>query len=340
MKKYPKVSFIILNWNGRKWLEQLLPTVTKVAYPNTEVIVVNNGSTDDSVGFLKKHYKDIKVIELEKNVGYAKANNIGVSKAKGEYVLLINNDTKVTPTFLNPLVEDLKDSSIGAVQPQIRSMIYPKLLDSVGSYFTCTGFLYHFGYMKPWNKKKYQDKLFAYSIKGACFLMRKKEYLKLGGLDEDFVCYVEETDLCHRVWLSGKKVLYDPRSVMYHWGGGDMQIMTKDETTMYRSFRNRFLSYVKNLSVVELFKIIPVLFVFSEIFVVMSIVKGEFRRAFGAQIGILSVLFYLPKTLQKRKFIQKNIRKVSDREIKRYVYQNPRFSYYYHFFNNPGGYKD
>ena len=339
MKK-PLVSLIILNWNGKKWLSQCLPTVKKITYKPVEIIVVNNGSSDDSAEFLKKNYKDIKVIELKKNVGYAKANNIGVSKAKGEYVLLMNNDTKVIPNFLNSLVEDLKNPTVGAVQPQIRSMIHPKLLDSVVSYFTYTGFLYHFGYMKPWNKKKYQDKLFAYSIKGACFLMRKKEYLSLGGLDEDFVCYVEETDLCHRVWLSGKKVMYDPRSVIYHWGGGDMQVMTKDETTMFRSFRNRFLSYIKNLSLVKLIQILPVLFIFSEIFIVMSLVKGEFRRALGAQLGILSVLFYLPNTLQKRKFIQKNIRKVSDKKIMEHAYKNPKFSYYFLSFKNPTAYKD
>ncbi|MCL5434977.1 MAG: glycosyltransferase family 2 protein [Patescibacteria group bacterium] len=338
--KTPPVSIIILNWNGKKWLKGCLPTVRRIKYKPLEVIIVNNGSTDDSAKFIRDKYPEVRVIELKKNVGYAKANNIGVSKAKGEYVLLMNNDTKVTPNFLKPLAEDLKDSAIGVVQPQIRSMIYPKLLDSVVSYFTYTGFLYHFGYMKPWNKEKYQKKTFAYSIKGACFLMRKKEYLELGGLDEDFVCYVEETDLCHRVWLSGKKVLYDPRSIMYHWGGGDMQVMTKDETTMLRSFRNRFLSYIKNLSIVELLKVLPALFIFSEIFVVMSIIKGEFRRAFGAQLGILTVLLYLPQAVRKRKFIQKNIRKVSDKQINEYVYKNPRFSYYLLSFRNPSAYKD
>jgi GT2 family glycosyltransferase len=266
---------------------------------------------------------------------------VGVKSAKGKYVLLLNNDTELTPDFLNKLVGDLEDdSSIGIIQPQMRSLINPKLLDSVCSYLTSTGYMYHFGYMKPWKNKKYQSQLFAYSIKGACFIMSRKDYIKLGGLDEDFVCYVEETDLCHRMWLSGKKVLYEPESVMYHWGGGDMQVMTKNETTMLRSFRNRFLSYIKNFSIIELGKILPALFIFSEMFIIMLFIKGEFRKALGAQIGILTVPLYLPKILKKRKFIQKNIRKVSDSEINKYIYKNPRLSYFILSVGNPSAYKD
>lgn len=338
---YPLVSFVILNWNGKKWLEQCLPTVKAITYINKEIILVNNGSTDDSADFVKKKFPEIKIVEIKKNKGYAGANNIGVKSAKGKYVILLNNDTRLTPNFLDKLVEDLEnDNSIGIVQPQMRSLIKPKLLDSVCSYLTFTGYMYHYGYMKPWKEKKYQNKLFAYSIKGACFMISKKDYLNLGGLDEDFVCYVEETDLCHRMWLSGKKVLYEPESVMYHWGGGDMQVMTKDEITMFRSFRNRFFSYIKNFSIKELFKIIPALFVFSEIFILMLFIKGEFKKAFGAQIGILTVPFYLSGLLKKRKFIQKRIRKVSDSEINKYIYKNPRLSYYILSVGDPSAYKD
>ena len=239
MKKNPLVSIIILNWNGKRWLKGCLPTIRRVKYEPIEVIVVNNGSTDDSASFLHNNFPEVKVVEIKKNVGYAAANNIGVKNASGEYVLLINNDTKVTANFLKPLVDALeKDQSIGVIQPQVRSLINTRLLDSVVSYLTSTGFMYHFGYMKPWKNKKYQKRMYGFSIKGACFMMRRKEYINLGGLDEDFVCYVEESDLCYRVWLSGKKVMYEPGSIMYHWGGGDMQVMTKDEVTMVRSYRN------------------------------------------------------------------------------------------------------
>lgn len=341
MKKNPLVSLIILNWNGKKWLKSCLPTVEKISYKPLEVIVVNNGSTDDSAEFLRENFPKVKIVVIKKNVGYAKGNNIGVSKARGKYVVLMNNDTKVTPNFLNPLVALLeKDPSVGAVQPQMRSLIHPKLLDSVVSYLTNTGFMYHFGYMKPWNKSIYNKTLYGFSIKGACFMIARKDYNYLDGLDEDFVCYVEETDLCNRIWLSGKRVVYEPKSIMYHWGGGDMQVMTKDETTMYRSYRNRFLLFIKNASVPNLIKTLPILFVFCEAFIILTLIKGNFKRALGAQLGIFSVPFMLPKMLKKRSYIQNKIRRVSDDEIYKYVVRNPRFSYYYHFFSNPEGYKD
>jgi GT2 family glycosyltransferase len=171
-------------------------------------------------------------------------------------------------------------------------------------------------------------------------MIRRDDYIKLGGLDEDFVCYVEESDLCHRIWLSGKKVLYEPSVHIYHWGGGDMQVMTKDEVTMYRSYRNRFFSYIKNLSIFELIKILPILLIFCEGFIAMTILSGSLRRAAGAQLGILSVIVSLPRMLKKRKYVQQKIRKVSDSEINKYVLRNPRLSYYFHFFKNPASYKD
>lgn len=339
--KNPLVSIIILNWNGKKWLEQGLPTVKKINYRPLEVIIVNNGSTDDSAEFVKKNYPSFRLLSIQKNRGFAGANNYGVKHAKGKYVLLLNNDTKVTPNFVSVMVSTMeKDPSIGAIQPQLRSLIYPKLIDSAVSYLTSTGFMYHFGYMKPWNKKIYEKPLYGYSIKGACMMLLREDYIKLGGLDEDFVCYVEESDLCHRVWLSGKKVLYQPDVHIYHWGGGDMQVMTKDEVTMFRSYRNRFFSYIKNLSTFELLKTLPLLFLFCEGFIGMTFLSGNFKRAIGAQLGMISVLVSLPKILKKRAYIQKNIRKVSDSEINQLVLRNPRFSYYYHFFKAPGGYKD
>ncbi len=341
MSKSPLVSLIILNYNGKKWLKNCLPTVKKISYKPLEVIIVNNGSTDDSAEFIKKNFPEVKIVEIKKNVGYAKGNNIGVSKARGKYVVLMNNDTEVTPSFLNPLVSLLEnDPIIGAVQPQMRSLIYPKLLDSVVSYLTSTGFMYHFGYMKPWKENFYNKRFYGFSIKGACFIISRKDYNYLGGLDEDFVCYVEETDLCNRIWLSGKKVAYEPKSIMYHWGGGDMQVMTKDEITMYRSYRNRFLLFIKNANISNLIKILPILFIFCEAFILMTLIKGNFKRALGAQLGVLSVPFALPKMLKKRKYIQNKIRKVPDSEIYKYTFRNPRFSYYYHFFTNPGGYID
>lgn len=341
MKK-PLVSFVILNWNGRKRLAKCLASVEKIKYSPFEIVVVNNGSTDDSAEFLKKNYPKIRVIEFKKNVGYARGKNTGVKKANGKYILALDNDTVVTPGFLSPLVEDLeKNKDIGIVQPQIRSMIDKKILDSVVSYFTFSGFLYHLGYMKPYNKEIYQIPLFAYGIKGACFLIRKNDYEKLGGMDESFFAYVEETDLCHRIWLSGKKVFYDPRGVIYHWGGGDSMILTKSEVTIFRSFRNRITSYIKNLSVSELMKLLPVHILLCEMFAVILFLKLDYKRGFAVQLGILYPFFNLQKILSKRRHIQRKLRKVSDKKIMPFITRNPKFSYYLYLSkDNLGEYPD
>jgi GT2 family glycosyltransferase len=332
----PKVSIIILNYNGKKWLEKCLPTWKKETYLNKEVIVVNNGSTDDSAEFVKKKHPEVRLLDIHPNRGFAGGNNYGVQKAKGKYVLLINNDTKVSSSLLAPMVELMeKDESIGVVQPQMRNMVQTDCNDAVASFYTSTGFLYHYGYFQKINKKQYQKQMLCYSIKGACMMMRKDDYIRLGGLDEDFVCYVEETDLCHRVWLDGKKVLFYPKSYMYHYGGGDMSIMEKSETTIFRSFRNRYISYIKNLSVKELLKVLPLHFILCEGFVIMTLLKGKFKKAAAIQHGIIWWMFHMPSILEKRKYIQTKIRKVSDEEIMQQIKHEPPLSYYHHLFSNP-----
>ena len=153
MKK-PLVSIIILNWNGKKWLKRCLPTISKIKYKPLEVIIVNNGSTDDSGEFVKKNFPKFRLLNIKKNRGFAGANNYGIARATGKYVLLLNNDTTVTPNFVGKLVEVMEnDPTIGVIQPQLRSLIKKDLIDSAVSYLTSTGFMYHFGYMKPWKEK-------------------------------------------------------------------------------------------------------------------------------------------------------------------------------------------
>lgn len=333
-----KVTILIPNYNGKKWLEQCLPTVEKATYPNKEILVVNNGSTDDSGEFLRKNYPNVRVVEIKKNRGYAGANNFGVKKASGKYVLFLNNDTTVTPNFLEPLVEKIEsDKTIGAVQPQIRHMVKKEVIDSIGSFFTFTGFLYHYGYFQPHKERKYQKELSVYSVKGACFLMKKKDYIDLEGIDESFVTYIEESDLCHRILLSGKKIIYVPQSVVHHFGGGDMSIMTKSEVVIFRSFRNRFVSYIKNLSIKKLFLVLPIHFLLCEFLIVMSIFRGKFKQAIASQIGVVGWIPNLPSIFKKRKYIQSRIRKINDEELFASVEHNPSFTYYSHFFFDPYG---
>jgi GT2 family glycosyltransferase len=336
MTTKPRVSIIILNYNGKKWLAQCLPTWRKVTYPDVEVVVVNNGSSDDSAAFVKANFPEVRLLDITPNRGFAGGNNYGVREATGKYVMLLNNDTTVSPGLLEPVVELMeRNPGIGVVQPEMRSMIHPDRHDAVASYYTSTGFLYHYGYMQPIDKSQYRKALFAYTIKGSGMIMRRDDYLELGGLDEDFVCYVEESDLCHRVWLSGKKVVYYPKSLMHHYGGGDMSIMEKGETTIFRSFRNRYVSYIKNLGFAELVKVLAVHTVFAQGYVVTFLLRGRVRQALAAYWGIFWWLFHLPSVLKKRRHVQSKIRKVSDADLMRYFKKDPPFSYFMHFLSTP-----
>ncbi len=338
MKTYPKASIIILNYNGKRWLEKCLPTIRKIKYKPVEVIVVNNGSTDDSRKFVKKNYPEFRLLEIKKNKGFAGANNVGVKLATGKYVLIINNDTEVPEDFLLPMVRRMEsDKTIGVIQPKIRSLRKRYLLDAACSFYTSTGFQYHYGYYQLQSKKQYNKEKLVYSAKGACLFTLREDYLKLGGFDEDFVCYVEESDYCHRIWLSGKKVLYLPESYIYHWGGGDMSVMEKSEITIFRSFKNRFYSYIKNLSLFELIKLLPVHIIFCEAMIFSALLRGIIRYGLAAQLGTLWWIFHLPRILKKRRHVQNKIRKVADHEFLPLIKHDPPLSYYPHFLRNPEG---
>lgn len=167
--------------------------------------------------------------------------------------------------------------------------------------------------------------------------MKKKDYIHLGGIDERFVTYVEESDLCHRILLTGKKIIYTPKSHVYHFGGGDMHIMTKSEVVIFRSFRNRFISYIKNLGMQKLLLVLPVHFLLCELLIFMSLLRGKFKQAIASQIGVVGWIPSIFSILKQRQHIQAHIRKISDDVLFADTEHNPSISYYSHFFFNPEG---
>lgn len=328
-----KVSIVVLNWNGRKFLKKCLDSLQKLTYPQIEIIVVDNNSTDGSQQFIKKNYPKVILIANKKNYGFAQGNNIGFQKSSGEYVMFLNNDTVVTSTFLEPLITDLKkDSKIGCIQPQMRVMKNKDLIDEVGSFITFTGFLYHYGYRKNYKLEKYNKVKEIFSAKGACMLFPRKVLEKVGLLDEDFFIFFEETDLCFRIWLAGYKVIYEPSSVIYHVVGGDTTSSDKYnyERRIYLIFKNTTCSYLKNFGTLNLLTIFPV-FIFVQISVMLSFIL---KRRFNLVREIFKAYWWnilnLARTLKKRQIIQHKIRKVSDNKLNSYIKLNPNLSYYYY----------
>lgn len=330
MKK--KVSIIILNWNGKEHLKKCLESIKKISYKPLEIIVVDNDSRDLSVQMVKKSYAFAKVIVNKKNIGYSAGNNVGINAATGEYIFILNNDTEVTKDFLDPLVKLMEsDKQIGCVQPRLIYASDHTLLNAVGSYLTATGFLYHYGYRKKTTNAQYMKPLTIYSAKGAAMLLRKSAIAKTGLLDEDFFIFFEETDLCHRLWLFSYLVVYEPKSVIYHYEAVDTSRQMKEFTRNYLSFRNRICSYLKNLEMLSLVKLFLVLFPIYGFLFVLYFIQGKFNLSYAMVKGILWNIFHLPQTMKKRSIIQ-NTRKISDKNLFTIIKRSPHLQYYYYLF--------
>ena len=207
----PKISVIIVNYNGKKLLEKCLESLFKTDYNNFEVILVDNNSTDGSMEFVTKNYPKIIVIKLDSNKGFAEPNNIGAKIAKGEYLLFLNNDTVTTTNFISEMVKVLeKDEKIAICQSLL---LKPDgNIDSSGDFIDKMGIVYN-------SKTKTDEIKEISSARGACMLIRKKIFDKLGGFDEKFFFSFEDVDLGWRSWILGYKVVIVPNSIVYHSAG-------------------------------------------------------------------------------------------------------------------------
>jgi|WetSurSiteA1Bulk_404760.scaffolds.fasta_scaffold00710_4 GT2 family glycosyltransferase len=326
MNNYPLVSIIIVNWNGGETLVSCLKSIAGLKYPNFELILVDNGSTDESLAYLTtfgEFGKRLRVIKNKTNLGFAKANNQGAGEASGDYLLLLNNDTKVDSLLLNIMVERMqKDKGLGVLQPKIKIWDRPEYLDNAGSFLTVTGFLEHWGFLRK-DGDEFQKEKYIFSAKGACMLVSKNIVDKIGLFDEDFGSYFEETDFCWRVWLSGYKVLYYPATSILHKVGFSSK--RQDQVLVnYHSFKNRLCSLIKNLNGFNFVKIISlhllVLFFLSLFY--------AFRLKFAWSLMIIKAFGWnikeIKNTLLKRKIIRK-ITVVKDKDIFKYIYKKIDF---------------
>ncbi len=328
----PLVSVVILNWNGRSHLIKCLASLEKVTYKPLEIIVVDNNSSDDSTLIVKKKFREVRLVQNKLNRGYSGGNNDGIKASKGKYIFILNNDTEVEMSFLEPLVKLMEaDVSVGCVQPKLVYGDDHMLLNAVGSYFTSTGFLYHYGYRKDAGDRRYNTRLTIYSAKGAAMMLKKSALERVGLYDEDFFIYFEETDLCHRLWLSGYKVIYEPTSVIYHFEAVDTHKQMTNDFIMYLSYRNRIASFIKNLSFLSILRLFPVLFVFYLVSCVLY-PAAVFR-------AILNNIWELPKVLKKRRLIQKE-RKISDGVLFQTIWRDPPIIYYYYLFKSLKYFRD
>lgn len=340
MNKLPKVSIIIANYNGGDILLDCINSLKGLDYPNFEVVLIDDCSTDDSFKRAISSKGELKLlgVKTKKNLGFVGANNEGIKHVLGKYVLLLNNDTKVSKNLLTELVKKMEeDKTVGVLQPKIKMMDNPKILDNAGSFLTRTGFLIHWGFGKK-DSKEYDFERIIFSAKGACLMTRKEIVDKVGLFDEDFVSYMEESDFCFRVWLLGYKVCYLPTTFIYHKVGFSYSKLSP-ETVNYNSFKNRISSLYKNLEFKNIFLILfPHIFILLCLatYYIFSLQYNKFSMIIRSIVWNIS---NISKLTIKRKIIQK-MRKVSDDLIFESVMKKFNFKEMYtHFLKVEANYK-
>ncbi len=216
----PLVYIVILNWDGRDLTLDCLKSLSKVKYDNYKILVVDNGSTDNSVRAITKYYPDVEILQLESNIGYAAGNNAGfefITNQKSDYIIFLNNDTIVDSNFIEPLIEPLiENSSIGQTVPKI---FYANDRDKIwyagGKVNLWSGSVYHEGIRKHYAEFSKDSKNTDYAT-GCCFAMRYQDYEKLSGFDTSFPMYAEDVDLSLRIRANGKNIFYVPNAVIWH----------------------------------------------------------------------------------------------------------------------------
>lgn len=315
MKKYPKVSIIITNYNGGQILLDCLESLKKLNYPNFEVILIDDCSIDNSFEEAIKNKGILKLngFKNKKNLGFVGANNEGLKLTDGDYILLLNNDTKVSKNLLSVLVDKMEnDPKIGAVQPKIKMMDNPDILDNAGSFLTRTGFLIHWGFGKK-DSKEFDSERIIFSAKGACLMTRREIINKIGLFDQDFVSYMEESDFCWRVWHAGYTVYFLPQTYIYHKLGFSYSKISP-EIVNYNSFKNRILSLYKNLETKNLFLILVPHLIIILILSFYYLLKLQFSKSGMIIDAIIWNIRNIKISARKRKVIQE-MRVVGDDEL-------------------------
>ena len=312
-----EIAIVILNFNGKSYLEKFLPSVIKHS-PNTEIYVADNKSTDDSIHFLKTYYPEIKLIINESNGGFAKGYNDALKQVNSKYYLLLNSDIEVTSNWLTPLYNTLSSEKIAACQPKILAYDDKNRFEHAGA---CGGFLdinyYPFCRGRILEQTEIDINQYDYSqeifwASGACLLIKADLFHKLDGFDEDFFAHMEEIDLCWRIKKLGYQIYVNPQSIVYHVGGGTLNYMSPFKT--YLNFRNSLFMILKNHEGFYFFKIFKRL-ILDGLAGILFITKGQISHTFAVIKAHFSFYKYFFIMLKKRKKIKLQTTKINNKGL-------------------------
>ncbi len=310
-----KISIVILNWNGRKMLEQFLPSVMQYSSHVAHVVVADNASTDDSATFLRTNYPQINLIQNDKNYGFAEGYNKALAHVDADYYVILNSDVEVTPNWIEPVVELMEnDEKIAICQPKLLSHINRDNFEYAGG---AGGFIDRFGY--PFCRGRmfstlekdlgqYDDIREVFWASGAAMFVKAPIFHQLGGFDGNFFAHMEEIDFCWRAKNHGYKVMYCPSSKIFHVGGGTLPPSSPFKT--FLNFRNNFALLYKNLRRHSLAYVFPTRIVLDYVAALRFLTEGKPKEFWAVVKAHLAFYRMVPNLTKKRRRMEH--RKVSD----------------------------
>ncbi len=323
-----KTAVVILNWNGKKFLEKFLPGVIEHSSPAADIIIADNDSKDDSLEYLEKNHPGIRIIKLKKNHGFAGGYNLALREIKADFFILLNSDIEVTENWINPVISMMeKDPSIAACQPKIRSFKEPQKFEYAGA---AGGFIDKYGY--PFcqgrlfqslenDEGQYDEAREVFWATGACMFVRSDVFQKLGGFDDDFFAHMEEIDFCWRAKNQGFKIMYCPDSTIFHIGGGTLPKNNSRKT--YLNIRNNITMLFKNLESERLVRVLAARMILDYIAAFKFLVDGGFKD----MAAVLKAHFYFWTNIST---LRKKREKIPHLKVSQIYWGNVVFQHYLH----------
>jgi GT2 family glycosyltransferase len=313
-----KTAVVILNWNGLGFLQKFLDTVVlNSKEPDTTIWVADNGSTDGSAEWIEGYSKEVKLIRLNQNYGYAGGYNHALEQINAQYYVLLNSDIEVTPNWLSPLTIFLDENpEYAACQPKILSYHKKGYFEYAGA---AGGFIDKYGYpfcrgrlfdVTEEDLGQYNDPIDVFWATGACMIVRADAWRKCGGLEPSFFAHMEEIDLCWRLGRSGYKLRYIPDSVIFHVGGGSLSYESPFKT--YLNFRNSLYMLYRNLPNNHFHRIMFTRRLLDGLAAIMFLFKGKYRNT--ASVWKAHMDYY--KNISELKSQRKELKRYDKGDIK------------------------
>ena len=319
-KPVKRIAIVILNWNGKDFLEKFLPEVIRYSNLLSRIVIIDNASSDNSISFLTQHFPYIEIIQLDKNYGFTGGYNRGLKGIKEEYYVLLNSDVEVTENWLEPLITFMDNHpDAAACQPKIKSYQDRDLFEHAGA---AGGYIDYLGYpfcrgrimnMLETDHGQYDSIQRVFWATGACLFIRSKVFHEQGGFDDDFFAHMEEIDLCWRIQQAGKEIYVVPESQVYHVGGGTLPKNNPRKT--YYNFRNNLFMLFKNLPGNQLILLIPARLFLDGLAGIKFLFDGDIKDTYAVFKSHLSFYRYVLRNLSKRRKQQKLVVKHPSRGI-------------------------